>query len=61
VTLDPAPYGPPPLSLLPKFCLIQEAGKSLFISGPMKQLEFDVLLDTLSPVGLAIRAGIIPE
>jgi hypothetical protein len=61
VTLDQAPYGPPPLSLLPKFRLIQEAGKSLFISGPMKQLEFDVLLDTLSPVGLAIRAGIIPE
>lgn len=60
VTLDQAPYGPLPLSLLPKFQMIQQAGKSLFISGPMKRSELDVLLETLAPAGLAIRAGIIP-
>ena len=61
VTLDPAPYGPPPLELLPNFLVIQQAGKALLISGPMKRSEFDTLLERLSPVGLAIRAGLIPE
>ena len=61
VTLDPAPYGPPPLDLLPDFERIQEAGKSLLISGPMRGADLKALLDRLSPVGLGIRAGLLPE
>ena len=61
VTLDPAPYGPPPISLLEKFQMIQAAGKSLLLSGPLLQSEYDTILEKLSPVGLAIRAGIIQE
>ena len=61
VTLDPAPYGPAPLDLLPSFNMVQQAGKSLFISGPMKRSDLDTLLERLSPTGLAIRAGLLPE
>jgi len=61
VALDPAPYGPPPPQLLPRFKLVQEAGKSLYIGGPLKRSELDLLLENLSPTGLAIRAGILPE
>jgi hypothetical protein len=61
VTLDPAPYGPPPLDLLADFERIQQAGKSLLISGPMRQADLQVLLNRLSPVGLGIRAGLLPE
>ena len=60
VTLDPAPYGPPPLELLSDFLMIQQAGKSLLISGPMLEDELAVLLSRLSPVGLGIRAGLLP-
>ncbi len=61
VSLDPAPYGPPPLELLSDFEMIQRVGKSLLISGPMRQAELDVLLERLSPVGLGIWAGLLPE
>jgi hypothetical protein len=61
VTLDPLPYGPPPSELLPVFQTVQQAGKALFISGPMKRFVLDSILETLSPVGLAIRAGLLPE
>jgi len=61
VSLDPAPYGPSPLDLLPEFEEVQRAGKSLLISGPMRQVELRVLLERLSPVGLGIRAGLLPE
>jgi hypothetical protein len=61
ITLDPAPYGPSPLELLPSFRIVQQAGKALYISGPMKRSELDIILETLSPVGLAIRAGLLPE
>jgi hypothetical protein len=61
ITLDPPPYGPPPLELLPSFRIVQQAGKALFISGPMKRFVLDSILETLSPVGLAIRAGLLPE
>lgn len=61
VSIDPAPYGPPPLELLPDLLMIQQAGKSLLISGPMRRAELDELLNRLSPVGLGIRAGILPE
>ena len=61
VALDPAPYGPPLLDLLPQFQMVQQAGKSLFVDGPMKRSELDTLLKTLSPSGLAIRAGLLPE
>ena len=60
VTLDPEPFGPPPLSLLDAFKMVQGAGKSLFISGPMKRSDLDAILEQLSPVGLAIRAGLLP-
>jgi hypothetical protein len=58
VSLDPAPFGPPPLSLLPKFQQIQEGHKSLLIDGPMERPELEILLKTLSPVGLAIRTAL---
>jgi hypothetical protein len=61
VSLDPAPYGPAPLELLADFETIQRAGKSLLISGPMRRGELEVLLERLSPVGLGIRAGVLPE
>jgi hypothetical protein len=61
VTLDPDPYGPPARDLLPSFHGIQEAGKALFISGPMTRADLDMLLKVLAPAGLAIRAGILPE
>jgi hypothetical protein len=61
VSLDPLPYGPAPLDLLPYFEEIQRAGKSLLISGPMRQNDLQVLLGRLSPVGLGIRAGLLPE
>jgi hypothetical protein len=59
VTLDPAPYGPPPLTLLPAFKMVQRGGKALFISGPMQQSDLDAFLAHLSPAGLAIRAGLL--
>jgi hypothetical protein len=61
VGFDPAPYGPPPLDLVPQFQMIQQAGKSLLIDGPMKLSELETILHTLSPVGLAVRAGLLPE
>jgi hypothetical protein len=61
VSLDPEPYGPPPLELLADFEMVQRAGKSLLISGPMKRVELGVLLERLSPMGLGIRAGIVEE
>ena len=61
VTLDPAPYAPPPLELLPQFKLVQERGKSLLISGPMTRSELETLRESLSPVGLGIRAGLLDE
>jgi hypothetical protein len=59
VALDPAPYGPPPLALMPHFVAIQRAGKSLLINGPMSSRELDSLLETLSPAGLCIRAALL--
>jgi len=61
VALDPAPYGPPPLDLLPQFQMVQQAGKSLFIDGPMKRSELDSFLEVLSPAGLALQVGLLPE
>ena len=61
VAIDPTPYGPAPLDLIPVFRHIQSSGKALHIMGPLKQSELDRLLGELSPVGLAIRAGIIAE
>ena len=61
VTIDPIPYGPLLPDLLPAFEMIQKAGKALYIVGPMKRLDFDRMLETLSPAGLAIRAGILPD
>ena len=58
VTLDPLPYGPEPLSLLPMLQMVQQAGKSLYVSGPMKPHELNVLLEHLAPQGLAIGAGV---
>ena len=56
VTIDPPGFGPPPLSLMDSFQKIQAAGKSLLIAGTMRRFELDRLLQSLSPVGLAIRA-----
>ena len=61
MTLDPIPYGPPRLEIMDTWKMLQEGGKSLFISGPMKRSELDKILETLSPVGLAIKPKILPE
>ena len=61
VTLDPPPYAPPASELLPSFQLVQQAGKSLLIKGAMTRSGLDAMLETLSPVGLCIRAEVLPE
>lgn len=61
VVFDPSPYGPPPLQLLPSFEMLQRAGKSLYIDGPLKRSQLDQILETLSPAGLALRVGIVAE
>ncbi len=59
VVLDPAPYGPPPLTLMPHLQTIQAANKSLLINGPMRRSDLDAILENLSPAGLCIRAALI--
>jgi hypothetical protein len=61
VVFDPAPYGPPPMQLLSDFQMIQEAGKCLYIDGPLKRTELDQILQNLLPAGLALRVGIVEE
>ena len=61
VALDPVPYAPPASELLPEFRIIQQAGKALLINGPMTRAELDTMLETLSPVGLCIRAALLED
>lgn len=58
ITMDVEPFGPPPLKILPIFHKVQESGKSLFITGCARRTEFDQLVKSLSPIGLAFRVGI---
>ena len=60
VALDPPPAGPSLAELLPSFEMVQQAGKSLFVHAEMRQSELDAILETLSPVGLAIYASLVP-
>ena len=55
------PFGRPPLEMAPHLQSIQAVGKSLLITGAMKQAELHSLLALLSPRGLAIRLSILPE
>ena len=59
ITMDVAPFGPVPMELLEVFCLVQEKGKCLLITGCAKQSELEQLKKNLSSVGLAIRVGIL--
>lgn len=61
VAIDPPPYAPAAGALLPRFKEIQAAGKSLLVTGPMRQPELDEARRELSPVGLALRIGILSE
>ena len=61
VAIDPPPYAAPAATLLPHFKSIQDAGKGLLVTGPMTQAELQKTLSDLSPVGLALRIGILPE
>ena len=61
VAIDPPPYAAPAGTLLPRFKEIQAAGKSLLVTGPMRQAELDEALRELSPVGLALRVGVLSE
>jgi hypothetical protein len=61
VALDPAPYAPPASQLMPQFKVVQQAGKSLLINGPMTRAELDAILETLSPAGLCVRAALLAD
>ena len=39
----------------------KEAGKCLYIDGPLKRTELDQILQNLLPAGLALRVGIVEE
>ena len=60
VSIDPQPYGPTVIDLLPTFRRMQEK-KPILIEGPMMQSELDELLKTLSPSGLYVWAMIESE
>ena len=60
VSIDPQPFGPTVIELLPTFVKMQEK-KPILIEGPMMQSEFDELLNTLSPRGLYVWAMIESE
>ena len=55
VVLEAAPFGRPPLELLPQFHAVQDKGKALLLMGIATQSELDRLLTELSPRGLALR------
>jgi hypothetical protein len=55
VALDPPPAGPSLAQMLPSFEMVQQAGKSLFVHAEITQSELDAILETLSPVGLAVE------
>ena len=61
IVIDPPPYGPPAGALVSKFRAVQDAGKSLLVTGPVTQSELDVVLAELSPVGLALRVALLPD
>lgn len=60
VSMDPQPFGPTVIELLPTFVKMQEK-KPILIEGPMMQSEFNELLKTLSPRGLYVSAMIESE
>jgi len=60
VSMDPQPFGPTVMELLPTFAKIQEK-KPLLIEGPMIQSELDELLKVLSPRVLYVWAMIESE
>jgi len=60
VSMDPQPFGPTVIELLPTFVKMQKK-KPILIEGPMMQSELDELLKTLSPRGLYVWAMIEAE
>ncbi len=60
VSMDPQPFGPTVIELLPTFVRMQEK-KPILIEGPMMQWELDELLETLLPRGLYVSAMIESE
>jgi hypothetical protein len=54
VSIDPYESAPRLTDLVPVFALILER-KSLVLNGPMTRSELNLLVDNLSPTGLAIR------
>jgi hypothetical protein len=61
IAIDPPPYGPSAGALLPQFRSIQQAGKALLLTGPVTQIELDQIVGELSPVGLALRLGLMSD
>ena len=61
IAIDPAPYAPPAGELLEHFEAVQQAGKSLLLTGPVTPGELEQLLAKLSPVGLALRLGLMVD
>ena len=61
ISIDPPPdFGPTAEELMPVFQRVQEV-KPLLITGPVTQDELKLMLDTLSPKGLALNVGIEKE
>lgn len=60
VSVDPQPFGPTVIELLPTFAKMQKK-KPLLIEGPMMQSELDELLKVLSFRGLYVGAMIESE
>jgi len=59
VEIDPQPFGPPPLNLIPVFEKIQNAKPLLIGAGHgLTKAEFEKLLASLSPKGLYVSAAI---
>jgi hypothetical protein len=60
VAVDPPAFGPAIRELIPVFRRVQEV-KPLLISGPVTQTELGLILDSLSPRGLALMVGVVEE
>ena len=60
IAVDPPAFGPTVGELIPVFQRVQEV-KPLAVSGPVTTDELSLMLDSLSPNGLALTLGVVKE
>ena len=60
IAIDPPAFGPSVAELMPVFHRVQQV-KPLVVSGPVTEDELALMLDSLSPNGLALMLGVIGE